>query len=75
MEQLISSPFVFVWGILLLTVAVPVIAHQWYKVRKAELDASLKHDMLQRGMSAEEIAQVLEAPARRGSRRECGGRV
>jgi hypothetical protein len=31
------------------------------KTRLAELDASLKQEMLQRGMSAEEIKMVLEA--------------
>jgi hypothetical protein len=67
MQQLLDSPFVFVLGILVLTVAVPTVAHYWYQLRKAELDASLKHDMLQRGMSAEDIARVLEAPGRRGS--------
>jgi hypothetical protein len=31
------------------------------KTRQAELDAGLKHEMLQRGMSAEEIVQVIRA--------------
>jgi len=31
------------------------------KVRRAELEASLKQEMLQRGMSAEEIRTVIEA--------------
>jgi hypothetical protein len=30
-------------------------------IRQAELDASLKHEMLQRGMSAAEITQVIQA--------------
>lgn len=34
-------------------------------VRKAELEASLKHEMLQRGMSAEEIKTVIEATSGR----------
>jgi len=38
------------------------------KTRQAELDASLKHAMLERGMSAEEIRMVLEASS---SRRSC----
>jgi hypothetical protein len=43
------------------------------KVRQAELDASLKHAMLERGMSAEEIKMVLEASAaRRPGKRGCG---
>jgi hypothetical protein len=33
----------------------------WHRIRKAEIAARLKHDMLDRGMSAEEIRIVLEA--------------
>ena len=33
----------------------------WTQVRRAEIDAALKHEMLQRGMSAEEIRTVMEA--------------
>jgi hypothetical protein len=33
------------------------------KSRQAEIDAALKHDMLERGMSATEIKTVLEATA------------
>ena len=36
------------------------------RVRKAEIEASLKMEMLQRGMSAEEIKMVIEATPRRG---------
>jgi hypothetical protein len=39
------------------------------RVRQAELEASLKHDMLQRGMSAEEIKTVIEATSLRKARR------
>jgi hypothetical protein len=35
------------------------------RVREAELDANLKQEMLQRGMSAEEIRMVIEARSRR----------
>jgi hypothetical protein len=33
----------------------------WRQVRKAEIAANLKQDMLDRGMSADEIRTVLEA--------------
>ena len=33
----------------------------WLKMRKAEIAANLKHDMLARGMSADDIAKVLNA--------------
>jgi hypothetical protein len=38
------------------------------RIRQAELEASLKQDMLQRGMSAEEIRTVIEATSRRKGR-------
>jgi hypothetical protein len=41
------------------------------RVRQAELDANLKQDMLQRGMSAEEIRMVIEARSGRDGRK-CG---
>jgi hypothetical protein len=65
MTELLDSPFVFVWGILFLTVAVPISWHYWCHYRRNELDAALKHAMLQRGMSAEEIKLVLEASSGR----------
>ena len=38
-----------------------IIAAFWYRLRKAEIAASLKQDMLNRGMSAQDIKTVLEA--------------
>jgi hypothetical protein len=61
MTELLHSEYVFVLGILFFTVAVPVSWHYWCLYRRNELDAALKHDMLQRGLSAEEIKLVLEA--------------
>jgi hypothetical protein len=40
------------------------------RIRQAELEAALKQDMLQRGMSAEEIKMVIEASGR-GKRKGC----
>jgi hypothetical protein len=70
MTELLQSPYVFVLGILFLTVAVPTSWHYWCQYRRNELDAALKHDMLQRGMSAEEIRLVLEASSGK-SRETC----
>ena len=39
------------------------LTNYWRRSRQAELDASLKQQMLERGMSADEIVQVLEAKA------------
>ncbi len=40
------------------------------RVRKAEIEASLKMEMLQRGMSAEEIKLVIEATPRKNCKHE-----
>ncbi|HZU37205.1 MAG TPA: hypothetical protein VFA18_14885 [Gemmataceae bacterium] len=37
------------------------VAKYWSSVRRTEMEAALKQDMLNRGMSAMEIKQVLEA--------------
>jgi hypothetical protein len=39
----------------------PIVAICWYKIHKNSTTAALKQDMLNRGMSAEEIKTVLEA--------------
>ncbi|MGE5612562.1 MAG: hypothetical protein ACM359_25160 [Bacillota bacterium] len=45
-----------------ITIAViSVITTHAVKARQAELEAALKRDMINRGMSAEQIKQVLEA--------------
>ena len=41
----------------------PFVAHYWYKLRVKQWEMSLKHTMLEKGMSAEEIKSVLEASA------------
>lgn len=40
------------------------------RVRKAEIEAGLKLEMVQRGMSAEEIKMVIEAMPRKNGKRE-----
>ena len=51
---------------LIVVVGVPVLAHYWYKLRVKQWEMSLKHTMLERGMSADEIKTVLEASAMGG---------
>jgi hypothetical protein len=52
---------------------IAVLAGNWRKVRRAEIAAALKQEMLQRGMSAEEIRTVLEAGSKSSWRRSrCG---
>lgn len=44
------------------------------RVRKAEIEASLKMEMLQRGMSAEEIKMVIESMPRKHNKCEPASR-
>ncbi len=44
------------------------------RVRKAEIEAGLKLEMVQRGMSAEEIKMVIEAMPRKSGNREPASR-
>jgi hypothetical protein len=52
-------------------VAVPTVARYWWRIRQSEIDASLKQEMLQRGMSAEEIQMVLAASTRDATQQSC----
>jgi hypothetical protein len=45
-----------------------IIAGAWQKVRRTEIAAALKQDMLNRGMSAEDIRTVLEAGSKESRR-------
>ncbi len=69
MVQLLNNPLFIIFASVTLMAVLPTIAHYWYKVRQAEIDASLKHDMLQRGMSADEIERVLAAPGKAPAKR------
>jgi hypothetical protein len=48
-------------GVIVACVAIVFITDYLRKSQQAEIDASLKHDMLNRGMSAADIKIVLEA--------------
>ncbi|MBC7816122.1 MAG: hypothetical protein IAG10_04405 [Planctomycetaceae bacterium] len=56
--ELIAMTFWLVMGLTWLT---SIVANQWRRARKAELELMLKQDMLQRGMSADDIVKVLKA--------------
>ena len=59
-EILTNGHFVF-WGAVTLMVIVPTLAYTWSAVRRTEIEANLKRDMVARGMSADEIQRVLQA--------------
>jgi hypothetical protein len=48
----------------LLVGMVAILAGTWQKNRQIELEIGLKQDMLNRGMSAEEIERVIKASKR-----------
>jgi hypothetical protein len=54
-------PCILVAGVIVTCTAIVVITDYFRKSHQAEIDASLKQDMLNRGMSAADIKTVLEA--------------
>jgi hypothetical protein len=52
-----------------------IVGGIWCDVRKKEIAAALKHDMLERGMSADEIRTVLDAGTWRSSKVARGWRA
>ena len=70
LTQLLNNPAVVFFIGISLSMIVGTVGNYWHKVRKLELDVSLKLEMVQRGMSAEEICMVLESrPSSSRSRR------
>jgi hypothetical protein len=57
LPDVFRSPFV----IPVFAVAIPVIAHYWYKIEQMRAETNLKRAMIERGMSADEIERVLAA--------------
>ena len=49
------------WGAIVLMAVVPTISWCVIHWQKHEIDAQLKHEMIARGMSAEEIERILAA--------------
>lgn len=69
MELISREPWLLV---VMMALSIPIVAvilgtvtQYLTAVRRAELDARLKHEMLQSGMSAEEIRLVIEASSHR----------
>jgi len=59
-EILSNGHFVF-WTAITIMVVGPTLIYCWSSVRRAEMEANLKRDMIARGMSADEIQRVLDA--------------
>jgi hypothetical protein len=64
-EIIRERPELAVWTVLILAVAAcyiaKVLSGHWQSVRQTELEAVLKEQMIQRGMSAQEIVRVMHA--------------
>lgn len=68
MTELLHSPvFLSITGGVLIVLGT-TLARCWLKVRRATLEAELKMEMIQRGMTADEICQVIQSRA--GDKRE-----
>jgi hypothetical protein len=65
LDLLRHEPWLIVAVLVLLAIVFGKTTSYLARVREAELDATLKQEMLQRGMSAEEIRMVIEARSRR----------
>jgi hypothetical protein len=63
--ELLHNPVFIVFAFLTITSVVSTLAVYWHKVKRAEMDAALKQQMLERGMSAEEIRIVIESSSDR----------
>jgi len=73
-EAFFNNPVAVFWTAVALMAIVPSIAHYWWRIRQSEIDASLKQEMLQRGMTAEEIQMVLSASTRDVDRQNSGSK-
>lgn len=69
MIVLFTNFWFLLFAMIVITSVAGTIAHAWQKVRRAEQEAALKQDMLQRGLSIEEIERVLRAPAKQSETR------
>jgi len=64
-DQLLSNPFAATAIIVIATVGIAFIVcflgYHWLQYRHAELEAALKQEMVQRGMTPDDILRVLKA--------------
>ncbi|GMV97661.1 MAG: hypothetical protein HRF43_02195 [Phycisphaerae bacterium] len=58
-----TVPVICTFAMIVLVVCIPAVARYWHKNVKARAEAELKHAMIERGMSVEEIERVLKAGA------------
>jgi len=71
MDALLANPTLPFWTFLTLIIVGCTGFHYWAEIRKAEIAASLKSQMLSQGLTVDEICRVMQA--REGARRRRGG--
>jgi hypothetical protein len=59
MNHFLDNPMFLVFAWLTITSVVATVAGVWQKVRRAQLNTTLKEEMLERGLSVEEMERVL----------------
>ena len=59
---------------IIVVIGLPIVCVCWYKLRVKQWEMSLKHTMLERGMSADEIKTVLAASAKDYTGKGCWGK-
>jgi hypothetical protein len=69
MLTLLTNPLFLIFAPATLVPLAAIICHSWVKHSRNSQDAGLKMEMIQRGMSADEIVQVLEARSGKDERR------
>ena len=64
MTELLTQPLFLSLAAGVLIVLGTTLSGCWLRAKKATLDADLKREMIERGMSADEICQVIQSRAR-----------
>ena len=59
--DIFSSPFIIPIVAIMAGIAIPIVSSAWSDVEKHKRECELKRRMIDRGMSADEITQVLAA--------------
>ena len=62
MWELLNNPVFLVFAPATIVPVVAIVATCWVKARRDSQESALKMEMIQRGLSADDIATILEAP-------------
>src|SRR5689334_15226777 len=73
MVELFQNFWFLLFGMIAVISVAGTLAQAWSKVRRMEQEAALKHEMLRRGLSADEIERLLRANSKPQDEAEPGG--